>query len=733
MEIGTRALLERVGLRLGERTTREDLLLAIELELEEMALRAGDGRGTDHPLLAPPPQERLDPSFYVEALRHSLSGVVGALPDGAIVYFNDVASKIFGYRREEALELTVEALFPSDGRHDQLTQFGAFWKSGQNSWTLTDSERGEGMGRRKDGALFPAEIHLARAGGLIVISVRDVTTQKILRTIIDNIPGGITLFDSQLNMVACNRELQRLLGFPDWLFAQGLPSFEALARFNAERGDYGVGDIDEIVKNVVARARRFEPHVLERIRPNGTVLEIRGTPLPSGGFVTIYTEITERKLAEDRLREALAEIDKGREHLRTVMENLPQGVTVIDKELNLVTWNRAFVEIMELPDGLMHPGCRFEDVIRVNAERGHYGEGDPEMHVARRIALARRFEPHRFDRTLPNGKVVEVRGTPMKNGGFVTTHSDVTEVRRAAAKLRESVQLLNEIICNSMIFVWELDAEHRFQFVEGAEKVLGRSSREMLGRFFGDFLLEAERERVLAATVDTSLPFTAVVAGFRCQGGREAWLSLTGHPIFNSEGQAVGYRGVSVDVTEKHHQDARIGDLLHQLEEAALHDPLTGLPNRKKFHLLFAEEAKRKMRSRRPLALLVLDLDHFKRVNDTFGHAAGDAVLKAFGQLLQKSLRATDTVARFGGEEFLVLLPETDRQGAERKAEEIRSRVEEAVIFLPEREERVKITVSVGVCVADEPHAPVDFDQMVRQADLGLYRAKEAGRNRLSF
>jgi len=114
---------------------------------------------------------------------------------------------------------------------------------------------------------------------------------------------GFSIFDSELRLVACNRRFLELLGFPEEMGSIGRPLAD-LFRFNAERGDYGAGDIEELVKERIALARKAEAHCFERVRPNGTVLEVRGTPLPNGGFVTTYSDVTERKTWEDSLQAA---------------------------------------------------------------------------------------------------------------------------------------------------------------------------------------------------------------------------------------------------------------------------------------------------------------------------------------------------------------------------------------------------------------------------------------------
>ncbi len=250
----------------------------------------------------------------------------------------------------------------------------------------------------------------------------------MLQTIIDFLPSGVTLFDPDLKMIACNEQLKRLLDFPAAMFEGGLPTMYDLAIYNARRGEYGPGIPEVLAQDVVERAYDMQAHVYERTRPNGTVLEIRGEPLPDGsGFVTIYTDITERKRAEQEAKRYATYLD-------TVLNTLPQGVTVIDENLEVALWNQRFVDIMGLPPDLMRAGVSLEEMVRYNAEHGEYGAVDSEEKVRQVVDLALRFEPHRLERVRPQGQTIEIEGRAMqlegKVAGFVSTYTDITELKQ---------------------------------------------------------------------------------------------------------------------------------------------------------------------------------------------------------------------------------------------------------------------------------------------------------------
>jgi two-component system cell cycle response regulator len=178
----------------------------------------------------------------------------------------------------------------------------------------------------------------------------------------------------------------------------------------------------------------------------------------------------------------------------------------------------------------------------------------------------------------------------------------------------------------------------------------------------------------------------------------------------------------------KHYADS-LRSKVQQSIELALVDPLTGLNNRRflENHLaLMVEQAQRR---RAPLALMIFDIDHFKQVNDTYGHDAGDEVLKGFANRLRRVVRGGDLLCRLGGEEFVIAMPNVSVEAAVRIAERTRSSIEEEAFAIDKAGGRIAITVSIGVA---GPGVEGDPESLYRRADRALYRSKSEGRNRVT-
>ncbi|HEX9809865.1 MAG TPA: PAS-domain containing protein, partial [Alphaproteobacteria bacterium] len=218
-------------------------------------------------------------------------------------------------------------------------------------------------------------------------------------------------------------------------------TFEEFIRHQALRGDYGPGDIDDLVRIRVERMRRGAPYRSQLQQQGGRVIAIRRTSLPKGGFVTTYTDITERWNAEQEVerRSALQE---------AIFEGVSQGIVVFDGALRLVARNEKYREIFGHEPGYPPIGIPYRDLIHSLVESGDFGDRQPDD-VVRELSAG--LDPDRsttFERTRPNGQVLIVHRSPMPDGGFVATFTDVTEIRRAQREAAEKSALLETALAN---------------------------------------------------------------------------------------------------------------------------------------------------------------------------------------------------------------------------------------------------------------------------------------------
>jgi diguanylate cyclase (GGDEF)-like protein/PAS domain S-box-containing protein len=202
--------------------------------------------------------------------------------------------------------------------------------------------------------------------------------------------------------------------------------------------------------------------------------------------------------------------------------------------------------------------------------------------------------------------------------------------------------------------------------------------------------------------------------------GSNYWASSHISPIRDAKGEITHFIGMQQDITEEK-------ALREELERMARTDALTGIYNRRHFYELVDTEVQRCRRYKRPLAVMMIDLDFFKQVNDSYGHLAGDICLVSFVNFVSEALRTTDIFARFGGEEFIIALPDTSLDAATNLAERLRERISELdVVF---NEQTISISVSVGL--SEWGNNEETLQETISRADMALYQAKKNGRNRV--
>ncbi|MEN8196660.1 MAG: PAS-domain containing protein, partial [Pseudomonadota bacterium] len=209
-------------------------------------------------------------------------------------------------------------------------------------------------------------------------------------------------------------------------------SFEAVIRYSAERGDYGPGDTEEQCAKYTALARELPggEMQLERTRPDGAVVGVRGVATPGGGTVFTHTDITERKRAEQ-------EIEGQSKLLAGTLENMAQGLIALDGDLTIIASNSHAAELLNTPPDMIQPGSDFGRFIRFAAQRGDFGDGDVDEIAAKQISVAKESHGEQFERRLPDGRTVEVRTTAIPGGGVIATYTDVTERKRGEERLKQ--------------------------------------------------------------------------------------------------------------------------------------------------------------------------------------------------------------------------------------------------------------------------------------------------------
>lgn len=288
-----------------------------------------------------------------------------------------------------------------------------------------------------------------------------------------------------------------------------------------------------------------------------------------------------------------------------------------------------------------------------------------------------------------------------------------------------------------------LDLEHRVCVWNGfMENHSGRTVKEASQRSIFDLFPEISQtwfrhkmEGVVALgmpafTVWEQRPYLVRFRNYQPITGQDdlMYQNTTWLPLVSTNSHIEHVCLIIYDVTNAATSRKQLELVNTQLEQLAHKDRLTGLNNRGHWEELLRQEFARHTRYNSMAALLIFDIDHFKKINDTYGHQAGDKVIKALSQLVLSSIRATDIAGRYGGEEFVVLMPGTDCMGARLFAERFRKRVESLIVLHEDKD--IQFSVSLGI--ADLSRPLKSYEQLINNADQALYLSKNGGRNRVT-
>jgi diguanylate cyclase (GGDEF)-like protein len=406
--------------------------------------------------------------------------------------------------------------------------------------------------------------------------------------------------------------------------------------------------------------------------------------------------------------------------LRTALSEIADGILLLDRDMRLDFINRAACEFA----GASMPGegekPTYAELIR-GAHVATSGES-LEQFITRRVETVVRGDPTPVDVNFLGGKVVRSRCVVLPNGGRLLTYTDITDIVRHHDELTSLHAALDHVEYGVVL----LDHNLRARFVNRAFRKMSEMPDVMAdaGPTFRE-ILEHGRKRSAYALAESEVDGYIARRMQQVTGGEVQPIELRW-----SDGRVVRHQITALPGGSRMLTYTDITDLARtadQLEKLATTDSLTGLANRRQFISLAENEIGRFYRYGRPVSMLLIDIDMFKAVNDRFGHDVGDRMIEHIATLCEENKRAPDVVARVGGEEFAILLPETDMENSRAVAERLRRKVAAAPLNVSGIQ--VPATISVGV---SEFNAPMNgVSDLMKLADRMLYAAKRAGRNRV--
>lgn len=304
--------------------------------------------------------------------------------------------------------------------------------------------------------------------------------------------------------------------------------------------------------------------------------------------------------------------------------------------------------------------------------------------------------------------------------------AELSAIQASLASSEEHHRLLST---NATDMITRFDANFHYTYVSPAcREVIGYEPEELIGQYPGGIVHPDDLQWVeTTLRVPLKVGLETARATYRAirKDGRHVWLESGGRRLADGNGFVV----VTRDVTTRKEMEQQLEEANRLLRGQAMQDPLTGLANRRQFDEMLGNEFRRVQRLQLPLGVIMLDIDHFKLFNDTYGHPAGDACINAVAAAVDSVLRRPgDLAGRYGGEEFAILLPGTDSAGAATMGERIRTAVE-SLGLAHSAASRGIVTVSVGAAVIMPPIGAVGPAAFMEAADAALYEAKRAGRN----
>jgi len=654
---------------------------------------------------------------YVRRLRSifdsALDAVVTMDASGAITDWNPMAQTIFGWSKSEVVgELVADTIIPERYREAHRLGLTRFIDTGVGPVMNT---RLELEGLHRDGHEFPIELSISATatGNRHVFSafVRDIAerhraeealraSEARYRQIVETAFEGVWIIDRNNETTFVNQPMADMLGYlPGEMLGKPVLTFmdaDAQASFVANRD---------------GRQKAHQPtHEFRFRRKDGSELWVLLESSPDldatgnyRGSLAMVTDVTERRRGQEALR-----------RLAGMVATSTDAIMAVDLGGSILNWNRGAERMYGYTaDEIIG---RSISTITPDAKAGE---------LAAILARARRGEPIDQVETLrrrKDGSLVEVSisfstledadGTLIATTGI---HRDISVAKRAAEALRASEDRYRRIVETAYEGIWVIDAQNITTFVNPRMgEMLGWTAEEMVGRSVLDFLDAEARARFDANQLSRIEGISAQrEIRFTRKDGADLWTLLSIRPNIDEAGHYEGSLAMAMDITERRR-------VQKALEYQALHDALTGLPNRLLLAERLAEALASAMAAHQQVGVLILDLDHFKEVNETFGLQAGDRLLEQVGPRLRSELGEKDLVARLSGDEFGVLLTNADPTAASTKAACLLEALER-----PFEVDGQPLELAASIGVATFPNDGDDVDTLLRHADIALFVAKQ--------
>ena len=561
-------------------------------------------------------------------------------------------------------------------------------------------------------------------------------------------PSEMALFSAVLQRfhVACalTRQQDGLLVDVNaaWVALTGFSRAQALGKTTVELGIW-----EDNVKRIAALALLKTDQTSFKIEDVMTTRD--GIKRPVQIFATQYlvgatphllcefTDVTGQQdfaqILQDKLTHVREDLVEQAHALTVAMDYMSDGILTVSPAGKITRYNQRFLELLDIPQVVMASLTDGLDLIEFQKARGDFGENYSWVETGARAGIETatlQSGPERYIRKTRAGRTLEIRSRTLPDGGGVRTFSDVTHFLEAQAKLHASELRFRSLTALSSDWFWEQDANLRFVRVDGYAVDKDVTGADFLGRTrweLGNGGMAESRWIEHRKTLEAHQTFRNFEMQRRLQDGSVMWASISGSPIFAADGSFVGYRGIGRDVTaQKQHEE--------DIVRLAFYDPLTNLPNRRLLLDRLAKALVTSGRSQTRGALLFIDLDNFKDLNDTMGHDVGDQLLEKVSNRLSLCVRQGDTVARFGGDEFVVMLVDLSAEvgSAVDQVKTVGQKILETLNLPFELQGHVHFsTPSIGVTLFSGLHQSVD--DLLKRADLAMYQAKEGGRNTMRF